>query len=84
MDSAMHLMRCLSFCLAKWGVSLLCSIPGTQNGAANALSPFISEASARGERNTHKAVRQPATLPGAGDSRLDKGRLDILVRSYFV
>ena len=36
---AMHSMRCLSIFLAKWGESLLCRhIPGTQNGAADALS----------------------------------------------
>ena len=40
--------------------------------------------SAGGECSTHRAVRRPATVPGAGDPRLDKGRLDILVRSYFV
>ncbi len=39
MDRAMHLMRCLSFFLARWGVSLKCRhIPGVQNGAADALS----------------------------------------------
>ena len=44
----------------------------------------MSEASAGGERSTGRAARQPATVPGAGDPRLDKGRLDILVQSYFV
>lgn len=39
MDRAMHLMRCLSFFLARWCVSLVCRhIPGSQNGAADALS----------------------------------------------
>ena len=39
MDRAMHLMRCLSFFLARWCVSLVCRhIPGAQNGAADALS----------------------------------------------
>ncbi len=38
-DRAMHLMRCLSFFLARWGVSLKCRhIPGVLNGAADALS----------------------------------------------
>ena len=37
-ERAMHLMRCLSFFLARWGVSLRCRhIPGVQNGAADAL-----------------------------------------------
>ncbi len=39
MDRAMHLMRCLSFFLARWGVSLGCKhIPGVRNSAADALS----------------------------------------------
>ena len=39
MDRAMHLMRCLSFFLARWGISLVCRhIPGVENGAADALS----------------------------------------------
>ena len=39
MNRAMHLMRCLSFFLARWGVVLVCShIPGVPNGAADALS----------------------------------------------
>ncbi len=38
-DKAMHLMRCLSFFLARWDVVLVCKhIPGTDNGAADALS----------------------------------------------
>ena len=39
MDRAMHLMKCLSFFLARWGISLVCRhLPGFQNGAADALS----------------------------------------------
>ena len=39
MDRTMHLMRCLSFFLARWGVSMVCRhISGAQNGAADALS----------------------------------------------
>ncbi len=39
MDRAMHLMRCLSFFLARWGISLVCRhISGSLNGAADALS----------------------------------------------
>ncbi len=39
MDRAMHLMRCLSFFLARWGISLVCRhVPGSLNGAADALS----------------------------------------------
>ena len=39
MDRAMHLMRCLSFFLARWGVPLVCRhIPGVENGAADAFS----------------------------------------------
>ena len=38
-DRAMHLMRCLSFFLARCDVSLVCKhLPGTQTGAADALS----------------------------------------------
>ncbi len=39
MDRAMHLMRCLSFFLARWNMSFVCEhIPGVDNGAADALS----------------------------------------------
>ena len=39
MGKAMHLIRCLSFFLARWDVALVCKhIPGTNNGAADALS----------------------------------------------
>ena len=39
MDRAMHLMRCLSFFLARWDMMFVCShIPGTDNCAADALS----------------------------------------------
>lgn len=39
MDKAMHLMRCLSFFLAQWDVTLVCQhIPGVENNAADALS----------------------------------------------
>ncbi len=77
MDRAMHLMRCLSFFLARWGVSLVCRhIPGTQNGAADALS--------RGDlpsfqRLVPRADREPTTLPDnllqclVRNPRLDEG-----------
>ena len=51
MDRAMHLMRYLSFFLAKWGVSLLCRhIPGTQNGAAeeDVLCRFVAKMASEG------------------------------------
>ncbi len=39
MDRAMHLMRYLSFFLARWEVSLVCKhIPGVRNSAADAMS----------------------------------------------
>ena len=39
MDRVMHLMRSLTFFLARWGVSLSCTyLPGVENGAADALS----------------------------------------------
>ncbi len=39
MDRAMHLMRCLSFFLARWNMSFVCEhLPGVENGAADALS----------------------------------------------
>ncbi len=38
MDRAMHLMRCLSFFLARWGILVCRHFPGSQNGAADALS----------------------------------------------
>ncbi len=38
-DRVMHLMRCLSFLLARWNMSFVCEhIPGVDNGAADALS----------------------------------------------
>ena len=36
MDGAMHLLRCLSFFFSQVGICR--HIPGTQNGAADALS----------------------------------------------
>ena len=39
MERAMHLMRCLSFFLAEFNIVLVGQhIPGSQNGAADALS----------------------------------------------
>lgn len=39
MDRAMHLMRCLSFFLARWDMSFVCQhIAGVDNSAADALS----------------------------------------------
>ncbi len=39
MDRVMHLMRCLSFFLARWGISLVCRhLPGSLNVAVDALS----------------------------------------------
>ena len=39
MDRAMHLMRCLSFFLARWDMTFVCRhIPGVDNSAADALS----------------------------------------------
>ena len=39
MDRAMHLMRCLSFFLARWDVTLVCQhISDKDNGATDALS----------------------------------------------
>ncbi len=39
MGKAMHLIRCLSFFLARWDVALVCKhILGTDYGAADALS----------------------------------------------
>ncbi len=61
MDRAMHLMRCLSFFLARWGVSLVCRhIPGTQNGAADALSCGVLPSF---QRLVPRADREPTTLP---------------------
>ena len=55
-ERAMHLMRCLSFFLARWSVSLVCRhIPGTQNGAADALS-----------RNALSSFQQ--LMPGASEA----------------
>ena len=39
MDRALHRMRCLSFFLARWGVTLVCRhILGVLNGAVDAMS----------------------------------------------
>ena len=55
-ERAMHLMRCLSFFLARGSVSLVCRhIPGIQNGAADALS-----------RNALLSFQQ--MMPGASES----------------
>ena len=61
MDRAMHLMRCLSFFLARWGVSSVCRhIPGVQNGAADAL-PRDDLPSF--QRLVPQADRTPTVLP---------------------
>ena len=88
MDRTMHLMRLLSFFLARWGVSMVWRhIPVAQNGAADALSRGdvpSSEASSRSRQGSHCHPRQPSSVPGLGDPRLDKGGLDSLVRSFFI
>ncbi len=39
MDRVMHLMRCLSFFIAWWDISLVCEhIPGVEKCAPDALS----------------------------------------------
>ena len=66
-------------------MSLLCKhIPGTQTGAADTFSSDDLPLFQRLVQGASAAVRRPATVPGAGDPRLDKGSLDILVWSYFV
>ena len=62
MDRAMHLMRCLSFFLARWEVSLVCRhIPGVENGAADALSRDDLPSF---QRLVPDAAREPSGLPG--------------------
>ena len=61
-DRAMHLMRYLSFFLAKWGVSLLCRhILGTQNGAAeeDVLCRFIAKMASEGLK--HRTIKSNMT-----------------------
>ena len=61
MDRAMHLMRCLSFFLARWEVSLICRhIPGVENGAADALSRDDLPSF---QRLVPEAAREPCSLP---------------------
>ncbi len=88
MDRAMHLIRCLSFFLAWWGVSVKCRhIPGVQNGAADALSrnalpsfqhlvPEVNE--------LPSPSRQAVRVPCARDTRLDQGGLDQHVQTFFM
>ena len=69
-EKVMHLMRCLSFFLARWEVSLVCShIPGILNGAAEALS-----------RDALSSFQQ--LMPGASKvpTELPDSVLDCLVR----
>ena len=83
MDRVMHLMRSLTFFLARWGVSLSCTyLPGVDNGAADALSRNnVSEAGTDRPQGAHSAARAPAVVPVARDSRLDGRGLDLLVQS---
>ena len=65
-EKVMHLMRCLSFFLARWEVLLVCShIPGILNGAADALS---RDALSSFQRLMPGASKVPTELP---DSVLD-------------
>ena len=60
-EKVMHLMRCLSFFLARWEVSLVCShIPGIHNGAADALS---RDALSSFQRLMPGASKVPTELP---------------------
>ena len=88
MDRAMHLMRCLSFFLARWGVSLKCRhIPGVQNGAADALSRNALPSFQRLVPEVNELPspsRQPVRVPCARDTRLDQGGLDQHVQTFFM
>ena len=66
----MHLMRFLSFFLARWEVSLICShIPGVQNGAADALS-----------RDSLSSFQTLVPSARAAPTMIPEGVLDCLVR----
>ena len=71
---AMHLMRCLSFFLARWNVSLVCRhIPGSQNSAADALS---RNALPSFQRLVPGASRTPTIHPDILLGSLVQGTLD--------
>ncbi len=60
-NRAMHLMRCLSFFLARWEVSLVCThIRGVDNGAADALSRNDLPSF---QRLVPDAAREPCNFP---------------------
>ena len=85
-EKVMHLMRCLSFFLARWEMSLVCShIPGIQNGAADALSRVALSSF---QLLMPGASKVPTELPDSMldclVTRLDKRGLGQLVCSYFV
>ena len=83
-EVVMHVMRCLSFFLARWDVSLTCShIPGVLNGATDALS---RNPLSLFQRLVPSAKASPTTIPegGEGKARLDKGGLNGLVRKLFI
>ena len=72
-------------------MSLVCRhIPGTQNGAADALSRNALSSfqrlmpGARGQRGTNALTRHPAGVPSAGFTRLDQHRLDYNVQALFL
>jgi len=78
-ERVMHLMRCLSFFLARWNVSLICRhIPDSQNVAADALSRNAS----RGKQDTNNPSRRITGVLGARNARLDQHRLDHHVQTF--
>ena len=58
---AMHLMRCLSFFLARWEVTLVCRyIPGADNSTADALS---RDCLSSFQRLVPDAMQEPTPIP---------------------
>ena len=80
MERAVHLIRCLSFFLARWNVSLVCShTPGSQNRIT-----FLPATGSRGKQDTDNPSRQITGVLVTRNAGLDKHRLDHLVQTFFL
>jgi len=77
-ERVMHLMKCLSFLLVRWNVSLICRhIRGSQNGAADALLKMLYLPS-------NNPSRRITGVLGARNARLDQRKLDHYVQTFFL
>ena len=81
MNRTMHLMRCLSFFLARMGISMVYK---HILGAQNELMPYHVVMFLPFRGSSPLSSLTIPSMPCFGDPRLDKGGLDSLVQSFFI